>query len=84
MMGVALSIRASACFPLYFRVPDLPLFLLPPLSCSRALTYLQFVAVASMAEGEYLYPDALGLALHREDVERVIGHISEAVRGPSL
>ena len=37
-----------------------------------------------MAEGEYLYPDALGLALHREDVERVIGHISEAMRGPSL
>ena len=37
-----------------------------------------------MAEEEYLYPDALGLAPFCKDVGRSIGHISEVVRGPSL
>jgi hypothetical protein len=37
-----------------------------------------------MTEEEYLHPDTLGLALYRKDVGRSIGHISEAVRGPSL
>ena len=36
-----------------------------------------------MAEEEYLYPDALGLAPFREDIGRAIGHISEEVWGPS-
>ena len=78
-VGHSLSIRASACFLLQFRVSDLPPVLPPPLPCSRASTYLQFVFTTSMAEGEYLYPDALGLTLYREDVEHMIGHLSEAV-----
>ena len=82
-MGGASSIRAFTCFPLSFRVLDLPLLLLPPPLCFKASTHLRFAAAALMAEEEYLHPDALGLALHREDVGHSIGHISEAVRGSS-